>query len=148
MLGLATPGADRLRPPRWRGRRIRPTLGKWHPQRSQNDPFREQVTLSPDARAASRVQVREIFDIPEDLDINLSFDCAEPLSGAPMTLNGSEAFDAAVFCAGIAAAKRRKAAAAAAAAEGRLATPILSRSPEAEGEEDSLGATSKQHGTC
>lgn len=38
--------------------------------------------------------VRAIFNIADGLDINLSFDCSDPVTGLPMTLQGSAAYPA------------------------------------------------------
>ncbi|KAK9811119.1 hypothetical protein WJX73_003837 [Symbiochloris irregularis] len=50
--------------------------------------------------------IRTMFGITEELDMHLAFDCADPLSGQLVKLNGSGAFQAAVHCATISAAKR------------------------------------------
>lgn len=50
--------------------------------------------------------IRDMFAITEELDMHLAFDCADPVSGQLVKLNGSGAFQAAVHCATISAAKR------------------------------------------
>ncbi len=52
-------------------------------------------------------RVRELFRLPEDVDISLTFGCKEPLSGQHLKLEGIGAFDAAVHCASVAAAERQ-----------------------------------------
>lgn len=41
-------------------------------------------------------RIRELFRLPEDVDISLTFGCKEPLSGQHLKLEGIGAFDAAV----------------------------------------------------
>jgi hypothetical protein len=51
---------------------------------------------------------RELFRLPEDVDISLTFGCKEPMSGTHLKLEGMGAFDAAVHCASVAAAERQQ----------------------------------------
>lgn len=51
---------------------------------------------------------RELFRLPEDVDISLTFGCKEPMSGQHLKLEGMGAFDAAVHCASVAAADRQQ----------------------------------------
>jgi hypothetical protein len=51
---------------------------------------------------------RELFRLPEDVDISLTFGCKEPMSGSHLKLEGMGAFDAAVHCASVAAAERQQ----------------------------------------
>ncbi|CAL5223859.1 g6446 [Coccomyxa viridis] len=50
--------------------------------------------------------IQSIFGITTEHDMQLAFDCADPMTGLPMKLNGSGAYQAAVHCATISAAKR------------------------------------------
>lgn len=52
-------------------------------------------------------RIRELFRLPEDVDISLTFGCKEPMSGQHLKLEGIGAFDAAVHCASVAAAERQ-----------------------------------------
>uniref|UniRef100_A0A7S0RQR2 RING-CH-type domain-containing protein n=1 Tax=Chlamydomonas leiostraca TaxID=1034604 RepID=A0A7S0RQR2_9CHLO len=52
-------------------------------------------------------RIRELFRLPEDVDISLTFGCKEPMSGQHLKLEGMGAFDAAVHCASVAAAERQ-----------------------------------------
>lgn len=54
------------------------------------------------------VLYRELFRLPEDVDISLTFGCKEPMSGSHLKLEGMGAFDAAVHCASVAAAERQQ----------------------------------------
>lgn len=56
----------------------------------------------------SLVVRRELFRLPEDVDISLTFGCKEPMSGSHLKLEGMGAFDAAVHCASVAAADRQQ----------------------------------------
>ncbi len=49
-------------------------------------------------------KIRDLFRLPEDVDISLTFGCKEPMSGQHLKLEGIGAFDAAVHCASVAAA--------------------------------------------
>ncbi|KAK9865510.1 hypothetical protein WJX84_007725, partial [Apatococcus fuscideae] len=60
----------------------------------------------PGGYAAFEAEVRSIFGIEHDMDMNLIFDCAEPTTGSLLKLNGPGAFNAAVHCAKVSAAKR------------------------------------------
>lgn len=52
-------------------------------------------------------RVRELFNLPEHVEIHLSFGCKEPgLSGQFLKLEGNSAFGAAVYCAALSAASR------------------------------------------
>eukprot|EP00879_Flechtneria_rotunda_P004060 GHRR01004303.1.p1 GENE.GHRR01004303.1~~GHRR01004303.1.p1 ORF type:complete len:398 (+),score=163.15 GHRR01004303.1:1263-2456(+) len=51
---------------------------------------------------------RELFRLPDDVDISLTFGCKEPMSGTHLKLEGMGAFDAAVHCASVAAAERQQ----------------------------------------
>eukprot|EP00884_Botryococcus_braunii_P010559 jgi/Botrbrau1/19504/Bobra.0035s0005.1 len=51
-------------------------------------------------------RIREIFGISEDNEMQLAFDCSDPLTGKLVKLNGAGAFAAAVHCATVSAAKR------------------------------------------
>ncbi|GLI64890.1 hypothetical protein VaNZ11_008281 [Volvox africanus] len=53
-------------------------------------------------------RIRELFRLPDDVDISLTFGCKEPLSGQHLKLEGIGAFDAAVHCASVAAAERQQ----------------------------------------
>lgn len=57
---------------------------------------------------ASSSLCRELFRLPEDVDISLTFGCKEPMSGSHLKLEGMGAFDAAVHCASVAAAERQQ----------------------------------------
>ncbi|KAK9831492.1 hypothetical protein WJX81_002044 [Elliptochloris bilobata] len=50
--------------------------------------------------------IRRIFGITAEHDMQLAFDCADPVSGHLVKLNGAGAYQAAVHCATISAAKR------------------------------------------
>jgi hypothetical protein len=63
--------------------------------------------LAPSPAFLSR-QNRELFRLPEDVDISLTFGCKEPMSGSHLKLEGMGAFDAAVHCASVAAAERQQ----------------------------------------
>ncbi|MEW5300094.1 MAG: hypothetical protein WDW36_003049 [Sanguina aurantia] len=52
------------------------------------------------------LRIRQLFNLPEDVDISLTFGCKEPMSGQHLKLEGTGAFDAAVHCASVAAADR------------------------------------------
>ncbi|KAL6759150.1 hypothetical protein V8C86DRAFT_1787232, partial [Haematococcus lacustris] len=52
-------------------------------------------------------RIRQLFSLPEDVDISLTFGCKEPMSGQHLKLEGMGAFDAAVHCASVAAAERQ-----------------------------------------
>jgi hypothetical protein len=56
----------------------------------------------------SALNCRELFRLPEDVDISLTFGCKEPMSGSHLKLEGMGAFDAAVHCASVAAAERQQ----------------------------------------
>ncbi len=51
-------------------------------------------------------RIRELFKLPAEVDISLTFGCKEPMSGHHLKLEGMGAFDAAVHCASVAAAER------------------------------------------
>ncbi|KAG1675966.1 hypothetical protein FOA52_014210 [Chlamydomonas sp. UWO 241] len=53
-------------------------------------------------------RIRDLFRLPEDVDISLTFGCKEPMSGRHLKLEGIGAFDAAVHCASVAAAERQQ----------------------------------------
>ncbi|BDA48669.1 hypothetical protein COCOBI_12-3510 [Coccomyxa sp. Obi] len=50
--------------------------------------------------------IQSIFGITTEHDMQLAFDCADPISGQLLKLNGAGAYQAAVHCATISAAKR------------------------------------------
>ena len=77
------------------------------------------VRGGPGGYAAFLTDVRAIFGIGDDADVHLAFDCADPVTGALVKLNGAGAYQAAVHCASVSAAKR----AAAAASPEAVATP-------------------------
>mmetsp|Transcript_19037 Transcript_19037/g.32574 ORF Transcript_19037/g.32574 Transcript_19037/m.32574 type:complete len:591 (-) Transcript_19037:575-2347(-) len=52
-------------------------------------------------------RIRELFQLPTEVDISLTFGCKEPMSGHHLKLEGMGAFDAAVHCASVAAAERQ-----------------------------------------
>ncbi len=52
-------------------------------------------------------RIRELFKLPPEVDISLTFGCKEPMSGHHLKLEGMGAFDAAVHCASVAAAERQ-----------------------------------------
>lgn len=52
-------------------------------------------------------RIRELFKLPTEVDISLTFGCKEPMSGHHLKLEGMGAFDAAVHCASVAAAERQ-----------------------------------------
>ncbi|KAK9837881.1 hypothetical protein WJX74_007044 [Apatococcus lobatus] len=60
----------------------------------------------PHGYAKFEAEIRKIFGIEADMDMNLVFDCAEPTTGSLLKLNGPGAFNAAVHCAKVSAAKR------------------------------------------
>lgn len=62
----------------------------------------------PDGLKEFTNRIRELFRLPEDVDISLTFGCKEPLSGQHLKLEGIGAFDAAVHCASVAAAERQQ----------------------------------------
>lgn len=59
-------------------------------------------------RHALSTHCRELFRLPDDVDISLTFGCKEPMSGSHLKLEGMGAFDAAVHCASVAAADRQQ----------------------------------------
>lgn len=61
----------------------------------------------PDGLKEFTSRIRELFRLPEDVDISLTFGCKEPMSGQHLKLEGIGAFDAAVHCASVAAAERQ-----------------------------------------
>ncbi|PNH05678.1 hypothetical protein TSOC_008028 [Tetrabaena socialis] len=65
------------------------------------------VKQGPDGLTEFTLRIRELFRLPEDVDISLTFGCKEPLSGQHLKLEGIGAFDAAVHCASVAAAERQ-----------------------------------------
>ncbi|EFJ46303.1 hypothetical protein VOLCADRAFT_46480, partial [Volvox carteri f. nagariensis] len=64
------------------------------------------VKQGPDGLKEFTHRIRELFRLPDDVDISLTFGCKEPLSGQHLKLEGIGAFDAAVHCASVAAAER------------------------------------------
>ncbi|KXZ51012.1 hypothetical protein GPECTOR_14g253 [Gonium pectorale] len=66
------------------------------------------VKQGPDGLKEFTLRIRELFRLPEDVDISLTFGCKEPLSGQHLKLEGIGAFDAAVHCASVAAAERQQ----------------------------------------
>ncbi|KAK9815830.1 hypothetical protein WJX72_010393 [[Myrmecia] bisecta] len=50
--------------------------------------------------------IRNIFGITDECEMNLTFDCADPATGQLLKLNGAGAYNAAVHCAAVAASKR------------------------------------------
>ncbi|GBF99335.1 hypothetical protein Rsub_11747 [Raphidocelis subcapitata] len=66
------------------------------------------VKQGPDGLDEFQSQIRELFRLPEDVDISLTFGCKEPMSGQHLKLEGIGAFDAAVHCASVAAADRQQ----------------------------------------
>ena len=64
------------------------------------------VRGGPNGYAAFVSDVRRIFHIDAGHDMQLAFDCADPVTGALVKLNGAGAYQAAVHCAAISAAKR------------------------------------------
>lgn len=65
------------------------------------------VRQGPDGLAQFTTEIRNLFRLPEDVDISLTFGCKEPMSGQHLKLEGTGAFDAAVHCASVAAADRQ-----------------------------------------
>jgi hypothetical protein len=65
------------------------------------------VKQGDDGLAEFTAKIRELFRLPEDVDISLTFGCKEPMSGQHLKLEGTGAFDAAVHCASVAAAERQ-----------------------------------------
>lgn len=63
---------------------------------------------APQAALCCSCTCRELFRLPEDVDISLTFGCKEPMSGTHLKLEGMGAFDAAVHCASVAAAERQQ----------------------------------------
>lgn len=51
--------------------------------------------------------IRHAFELPNDSELNITFTCDEPCSGSLLTLQGAQAYDAAVYCASVSAAKRQ-----------------------------------------
>eukprot|EP00775_Hariotina_reticulata_P013231 gene13231-13362_t len=66
------------------------------------------VKQGPDGLDEFTGKIRELFRLPEDVDISLTFGCKEPMSGTHLKLEGMGAFDAAVHCASVAAAERQQ----------------------------------------
>uniref|UniRef100_A0A383VPL8 RING-CH-type domain-containing protein n=1 Tax=Tetradesmus obliquus TaxID=3088 RepID=A0A383VPL8_TETOB len=66
------------------------------------------VKQGPDGLTEFTGKIRELFRLPEDVDISLTFGCKEPMSGTHLKLEGMGAFDAAVHCASVAAAERQQ----------------------------------------
>ena len=64
------------------------------------------VRGGPNGYAAFVADVRRIFGIDAGHDMQLAFDCADPVTGGLVKLNGAGAYQAAVHCAAISAAKR------------------------------------------
>ena len=50
--------------------------------------------------------IKQIFELPDDADINIEFDCCDPTTGDPLKLDGLTGYDAAVYCAAISAANK------------------------------------------
>lgn len=50
--------------------------------------------------------IRKAFCLPDDSELNITFTCDEPSTGALLTLQGAGAYDAAVHCAAVSAARR------------------------------------------
>ncbi|KAF8062971.1 hypothetical protein HT031_003810 [Scenedesmus sp. PABB004] len=66
------------------------------------------VKQGPDGLCEFTGKIRELFRLPDDVDISLTFGCKEPMSGTHLKLEGMGAFDAAVHCASVAAAERQQ----------------------------------------
>ncbi|KAI8471650.1 MAG: hypothetical protein J3K34DRAFT_227780 [Monoraphidium minutum] len=66
------------------------------------------VKQGPDGLQEFQSTIRDLFRLPEDVDISLTFGCKEPMSGQHLKLEGVGAFDAAVHCASVAAADRQQ----------------------------------------
>ena len=66
------------------------------------------VKQGPDGLAEFQSKIRDLFRLPDDVDISLTFGCKEPMSGQHLKLEGVGAFDAAVHCASVAAADRQQ----------------------------------------
>ncbi|GLC33145.1 hypothetical protein PLESTF_000147100 [Pleodorina starrii] len=72
--------------------------------------YNEQYYMVPvrpgvDSAEDFRARVKKLIGLPDDQEINVSFQCAAPTTGEQLTLSGIECFNAAATCAGISAAK-------------------------------------------
>ncbi|GLC34448.1 hypothetical protein PLESTB_000728000 [Pleodorina starrii] len=59
-----------------------------------------------DSKEDFSARVKKLIGLPDDAQINVSFQCAAPTTGELLTLSGIECFNAAATCAAISAAKR------------------------------------------
>jgi len=67
------------------------------------------VTPGADGRKQFESDIRRLFDLSSEDDLEYSFDCIDPLnSDVGVVLEGRGAFDAAFHCAAVTAAKRRR----------------------------------------
>jgi hypothetical protein len=78
---------------------------------------------------------RELFRLPEDVDISLTFGCKEPMSGTHLKLEGMGAFDAAVHCASVAAAERQQKVKKSYSTGNLGSTPALANAQAADGQQ-------------
>eukprot|EP00951_Prasinocladus_malaysianus_P005786 scaffold40777_cov39-Prasinocladus_malaysianus.AAC.2 len=59
----------------------------------------------PEGLRRFRCELAAIMNLPSPDMVKLVFDCIDPFSGERMTLRGAHTYDAAIFCASVAAAK-------------------------------------------
>eukprot|EP00877_Chromochloris_zofingiensis_P005715 jgi/Chrzof1/15144/Cz09g28230.t1 len=71
-----------------------------------NKTYSFQVAPGPDGYKQFTEAIRKAFRLPDDSELNITFTCDEPSSGALLTLSGPGAYDAAVHCASVSAARR------------------------------------------
>lgn len=83
-------------------------LGPAHSHLSHHNPSARRIPVRQggDGLNDFTLRIRQLFNLPEDVDISLTFGCKEPMSGQHLKLEGTGAFDAAVHCASVAAADR------------------------------------------
>ncbi|KAG1673427.1 hypothetical protein FOA52_002192 [Chlamydomonas sp. UWO 241] len=74
--------------------------------------FSFEVKAGPRGYADFAASIRHAFSLPDGCELNITFTCDEPSTGAPFTIHGARAYDAAVHCASISAARRALAASA------------------------------------
>lgn len=64
------------------------------------------VMPGPEGYQEFTAAIRKSFSLPQDSELNITFTCDDPSTGAMLTLQGPRAYDAAVYCAAISAARR------------------------------------------
>lgn len=72
----------------------------------QGQVVRLQVKPGKDGQDDFKRQIRKIFNLPDEVELCVSFDCKAPGTGERLKLHGMESYSAAMYCASVAAGER------------------------------------------